>query len=346
LTLVKIFRLEALRAKTLLALLLFLLPVSYILSSILAHYVENGFSRFLYFATGLWLGLLTTLVVAFFFSWIIFALTSLIGWKIGMNLIGSVALALAIGYSTYGIWNAYHPEVKNITVELKNLPESWQGKKVVQISDVHLGHVLRKDFFAKIVKDINDQKPEAVFITGDLFDGMGDDFDYMVEELNAIEAPQGVYFITGNHETYFGLDKVSQIISKTKLKAFQDNMEKVNGLQIIGINFPERSSQKNVGEIIKNIPGYDPDGPSVLLFHSPTQIEAAKNAGVKLQLSGHTHRGQIYPFNLITHLVYHGYDYGLKTSGDYSIYTSCGAGVWGPTMRTDCKPEIVSITLR
>lgn len=345
-SLVKFFRLEVSRLKLSLALLLFFLPVSFILTSILSHYYINAFSRFLYFISGLWLGLVATIVTFFAATWLVYGLSRLIAWPIGLSWLGGLALILAVLYSVYGVFNAQNPRVKNITVSIKNLPPEWQGQKVVQISDVHLGHIFRQDFFDKLVREINNLRPTAVFITGDLFDGMGDDFDYVAPALNSIEAPKGIYFVTGNHETYFGVDKVYNILNKTKVKIFQDDMVTVDGLQIIGLNYPEDFTKKQAGEIIKKIPGYNASGPSIFLYHSPSHIDEVKRSGIKLQLSGHTHRGQIFPLHYITNLIYHGYDYGLRQSDDYSIYTSGGVGAWGPTMRTDATPEIVVITLK
>ncbi len=345
-SLVKFFKFEAAKLKLFLTILLICLPLSFILSSLLAHYYDGAFFRTLYFITGLWLGLFVTLVTFFTLAWIVYGFVQFVGWRVELSWFGGLALILAVLYSTYGVFNAIDPEVKNITVDIKNLPQEWQGQKVVQISNVHLGHVFGQKFFDKLVKEINNLHPAAVFITGDLFDGMGDDFDYLASALNSIQAPKGVYFITGNHETYFGVDKAYDILNKTKVKIFHNDMVLVNGLQIIGINYLERSGQESIGEIIKKISNYDVNDPSILLYHSPVQIDEAKSAGIKLQLSGHTHRGQIFPLHYITSLVYKGYDYGLHQLGDFTIYTSSGIGTWGPTMRTGATPEIVAITLK
>lgn len=345
-SLVNFFKFEAAKLKLFLTILLICLPLSFILVSISTHYYDGAFFRALYFITGLWLGLLVTLITFFVLAWLVYGFVHLLGLPIKISWIGGLALALSVLYSTYGVFNAQNPEIKNITVDIKNLPQAWQGQKVVQISDVHLGHVFGQKFFDKLVKKINDLHPAAVFITGDLFDGMGNNFDYLVSALDSIQVPKGVYFITGNHETYFGVDKVYDVLNKTKMKIFHDDMILVDGLQIIGINYPQLSDQKSIGEIIKKISGYDANGSSILLYHSPVQIDEAKNAGIKLQLSGHTHRGQIFPLRYITNLVYKGYDCGLHQSGDFSIYTSSGVGAWGPTMRTGATPEIVVITLK
>jgi hypothetical protein len=233
--------------------------------------------------------------------------------------------------------------VKNITVSIKNLPPEWKGKKVVQISDVHLGFIWSERFFKKLISDINSFHPEAVFITGDLFDGTGDKFDYVASDLSKLTAPRGTYFVTGNHETYFGVQKSYDLLKDSGVTVLRDEMKKVDGLQIVGVSYGERMENKKVADTIQKMEGYDPNTPSILLYHEPSQIKEAKNVGINLQLSGHTHAGQIFPYRLITSLVYPGVDYGLHTDGDYSIYTTSGAGTWGPTMRVGTNSEIVVI---
>jgi predicted MPP superfamily phosphohydrolase len=262
------------------------------------------------------------------------------------KIIGGVAILASILYLIYGIWNAFTPMVTKINVSIGNLPDAWKGKKIVQISDVHLGHIFNASFMKDAAQKINALGPDIVVITGDLFDGTDGSLDSFTDSLNSINAPDGIYYVTGNHETYLGVEKVEAVLSKTKITMLQDEMRNVNGLQIVGINYPERMQSKNIGEIIKNMNGFDSKKPSILLWHAPTQIENAKNAGISLQLSGHTHKGQLFPFRFITALVYKGYDYGYKKEGSFSIYTSSGLGGWGPPMRTEKRSEIVEITLK
>jgi uncharacterized protein len=339
------FQLDNSWIKTVLATLLFVMPIIFILSSLTARYFERGITQFFYFLSGLWLGLGAMLFFFLIMAWLAYCLLLLAGFQARLSLTGGFTLILVFCFAAYGIWNTYHPRIKNISVKIKNLPLDWQGKKVIQISDLHLGHILQQSFLEKVIKQVNEQNPAAVFITGDLIDAIGDDLSYLPPALDSINAPMGMYFVTGNHETYFGLDKIYEILGKSKLRIFQDDMALVNGLQIIGINYPERFTIKKVGEIISNIPEYNPQVPSILLFHSPTQVRMAKKAGINLQLSGHTHRGQIFPLHFITWLIYRGHDYGLKTWENFSLYTTSGTGTWGPTMRTAAAPEIVVITL-
>jgi hypothetical protein len=344
-SLVQFFAIEALKWKYLLIGVFFLLPLSYFLSSLAAHFYECAFTRALYYISGLWLGVLTALLTFSIFAWAIYGLGSISGFSIPKIWLGIGLVTVTFLYSICGVWSASQIHIKNITVPIKNLPAEWKGKKVVQFSDVHLGYVLGEKFLHNAVKTINDLKPEAVFVTGDLFDGTGDHFTYLAEDINSLQAPKGTYFITGNHETYFGLDKVYGFLAKTNMKIFHDDMVVVDGLQIIGINYPERMDKKSLSDTIKKIQNYDPSGPSILLYHAPTNVDEAKQSGIKLMLSGHTHQGQIFPYSFITSLIFKGLDYGLHTDGDFSIYTSSGAGTWGPSMRVGTQSEIVVITL-
>jgi hypothetical protein len=331
--------------KAALALFLFLLPASFIASSIIARWTENRLARVLYFCSGLWLGVGLTLMTAFALAWAAWGAAKLSAHRPSPAVIGFAAVALACLYSGYGVWNAYHPRTEDVIVRIRNLPPDWRGKKVVQLSDVHLGRILGRAFLQGIVDKINAENPSIVFITGDLFDGIDGRLDDLVGPLNGIRAPLGIYYVTGNHETYLGVERAYAALKKTKASILRDEMVVINGLQIIGVSYPERGFSKDIAEVIKKLPNFNPRMPSVLLYHNPTQIEQAKAAGINLQLSGHTHKGQIFPIQFISRLIFQKYYNGLHVEGDYAIYTSSGAGTWGPTMRTGNHPEIAVIHL-
>lgn len=342
---IKFFSVESINVRHLIGGTLVFFPLGLVGIQVLAHYYDTAFSRGLFYFFSLWFGILTALIVFFLLAWLLVGIGSVFHISVSGFWVGVLVAVFTIGYTASGIWNAYHPVIKNITVSIKNLPAEWKGKKAVQISDVHLGFIWGEKFFEKLVADINKLKPEAVFITGDLFDGTGDTFDYVASDLAKLVAPKGTYFVTGNHETYFGTNKSYEFLKNSGVTILKDELKNVNGLQIIGVSYGERMTNKNVAEVIGNISEYDPSGASVLLYHEPSQIKEIKKTGIKLQLSGHTHAGQIFPYRFITSLIYSGVDYGLHTDGDYSIYTTSGTGTWGPTMRVGTKSEIVVITL-
>jgi predicted MPP superfamily phosphohydrolase len=325
--------------------LLIFLSVSFILANFASHWHDDVFTRAFYFFGGFWLGLFLNLLMAAIAAWLIILIAWPMGLKPGRALIGGLFFVLAFAYSIYGVWNAFNPQVRNIQVTIRGLPEKWKGKTIVQLSDVHLGRIYRADFLAKIVARVNALHPDMVAITGDLFDGMDGELSDLTGPLSNLHAPYGVYFITGNHETYLGVDKALAVMKNTGVTVLNDEVRDLDGLQLAGISYPKRGVAKVPGRILKSLAGYVPGKPTVLLYHAPVGINEARDAGVSLQLSGHTHKGQLFPFNFITGYLYKGYDYGLHSLGDYTIYTTDGTGTWGPPMRTGNTPEIAAIKL-
>jgi len=324
----------------------FLLPSIFITSSILAHWSDNLVSRAVYFCSGLWLGVVLTLILTFLVAWGTWGTVRLFTHSPSRLIFGGAAVAFAAVYSAYGLWNAYHPRVRRLTVRIRNLPPAWRGRKVVQLTDVHLGYILRAGFAARLVAMANGEKPDLVAITGDLFDGGDGRLKEFIAPLNALRAPLGVYFVTGNHETYLGVERAYNALRTTRVQILADQRVEIDGLQLIGISYPERGHSLDLGRAVAGLPGYNPVLPSILLYHSPTHIAQAKEAGINLQLSGHAHHGQIFPIQFISRLVYGKYYHGLHVEGDYTLYASSGAGTWGPTMRTGNHPEIVVIRLQ
>ena len=345
-SIVHFFGVSGIGRKLALGLILFLLPTSFIGVEILARRMVNPFFNALFFSSTLWLGVAATLMTFFLAAWVVWGATRLFTHSPSPALFGWAALVLAGLYSGYGVRNARHPRIEDVAVRIKNLPSQWSGRKAVLLSDVHLGHLLGAPFLEELVQKINAQEPAVVFIVGDLFDGGDGNLDALVRPLNNLRAPLGIYFVTGNHETYLGVERAYAALAKTPVKTLRDEMVVIGGLQIIGASYPERGFSKDLAEVFANLPGFNPrQVPSVLLYHNPTAVEEAKMAGISLQLSGHTHHGQIFPIQFISRLIYGKYYNGLHAEGDYTIYTSSGAGTWGPMMRTGNHPEIAVIHL-
>lgn len=317
------------------------LSVSFLLTSILVHWRENLFTGGLYALAATWMGMLLYLFMATIAVWLILGVNHLFAIGLNARLVAAFFLLVAVIVTGYGLWNAQHPVITNVSVSLKNLPPPWQGKKIVQISDVHLGAIHRKGFIVQIVKAINEINPDAVFITGDLFDGVGSDLNHLADPLNDLHPPLGTYFVTGNHETYVGVEKALTALKSTTVNVLDDEIVDLDGIQLVGIDYPQPGRQWNPEATLARL---DRSRPSILLLHVPTPFDRFKQAGINLQLSGHTHVGQMWPFNYITRKVYSGYDYGLHADGDYALYTSSGAGTWGPPLRIGNRPEIVVVT--
>lgn len=344
LSLVRYFNLVSPLAKRFLGIILAFLSVSFFLASLLIHYWENWFSRGVYFLAGGWMGLLMSLLIFFSVAWLIIIFTEKFGLPPTRQLAGLGALVLSFALTSYGIWNGFNPVVKEFRVKINNLPVEWQGKTVVQLSDVHLGAVNGAAFIKKIAGQVNALKPEAVFITGDFFDGMDGRLDGLAAPLDDFTAPRGVFYITGNHETYLGLNKVFEALSKTKVQVLNDQSVDLAGLLLVGVEYPRDFNQKkNIPELLTRL---GVKRPSILLYHEPRQIEEVAASGlVDLMLTGHSHNGQVWPVKYISRLVYGIYVTGLHRIGDFTEYTSVGTGTWGPPLRTGNQPEIVAIIL-
>ena len=232
--------------------------------------------------------------------------------------------------------------ITRISIQLPLLPGPWKGKIAVWVSDTHLGQVRNTGFARHIAAKVKDLHPDIVFIGGDLYDGVAVDLDKTIEPFSKISAPYGTYFITGNHEEFSDNTPYLQAVRRAGIRVLYNEKVELDGLQIIGVDYRESRREEDFRTILQKI-GIDPHRPSVLLKHAPFHVNVAKEKRISLQLSGHTHQGQVFLFRWITSKVYRGYDYGLKRVGDLLVYTSSGAGTWGPPMRIDTIPEIVVI---
>ena len=281
--------------------------------------------------------------------------------------IGLALYIFALIIGVYGVINARNTIVTRVSVKLANLPAKWKTKKAVWISDIHLGHVRGVKFLEKTVKKIQELKPDLVFIGGDLFDGPKIDADAAIVPLRDLCAPtaglrtphvvsDGVYFVMGNHEEFSELNAVRFLNAVKKipgLRALEDEMVTVDGVDIIGVDHGHVDTAEKFSKILsriktnteKNATTTGANGtasrPSILLKHEPKDLDVAVKAGVSLQISGHTHKGQVWPATWLAWLVFPGYDYGLHERGAMQVYTSSGVGTWGPPLRVGTKSEIV-----
>ena len=288
----------------------------------------------------MWLGLLTFLFLAAVASWIIFGLAWLAG--LGMDFHRSVELLFgaALLAGLYGVFNASWTRITRTTVRLANLPAAWRGRRAALISDLHLGHVRNGSFLRRIVAKILREVPDAIFIAGDLYDGTAIDAERAAEPLNELTAPHGVYFVAGNHEQFGDDSKYLRAIAAAGVRVLSNEKVEVDGLQIIGV--PYRNATQG-GQFASALHGIrlDRDRASILLTHAPDHPEVAEAAGVSLQLSGHTHVGQFIPWSWMARRVYRQFVYGLSQIGKMQVFTSSGAGTWGPPLRLGSNPEIV-----
>jgi len=342
---IKLFQINTLKEQIILAVIIFFLFASTIIASYLIHKLDNTLTRSYYLFAGAWIGILVNFGVMMLIILFLKYFGLIFNFNFPIIFFKIIFLVGAIGLSIFGLYKAWLPRVTSYEVYIKDLPESWENKTVVQISDVHLGPVYRENFFARLLAKVQALNPEAVFITGDLFDGMESDFSWLKRPFSKMNVPKGIYYSFGNHDLYLGFNKAKELLQDNPVIILDDKMMVVDGLQIIGINY-SFNSDFNLSEAILKQVSYSKEKPSILLFHEPKNIILAKQAEIDLQLSGHTHNGQLFPFNYLVRIFYSGFGYGLSSDGDFSLVVNSGAGTWGPPMRTSGQSEIVKIILK
>jgi predicted MPP superfamily phosphohydrolase len=321
---------------------LFLLSISFVPASLLAHRYSHSLVRLFYKIAATWLEVLNFLFVAACLCWMIDLSGRLFGLHLERPVIVDTMFGLAILASIYGVANARWIRVKKISVKLPNLPASWRGRTAALVSDVHLGAVNGSGFMRRIVAMLGRLRPDVVFITGDLYDGGNVDLAEVVAPWKVLQAKFGAYFVTGNHEEFSDRTQYLDAIRRSGIQVLNNEKLIVDGLQIVGVHYSDAANPGRFRSILERA-GLDRNRASVLLSHVPHQLSIAQQAGISLQLSGHTHGGQIFPFTRLTTRIFGEYTYGLKRFGDLAVYTSSGAGTWGPPMRIGTQPEIVLI---
>ena len=321
------------------------LSISFVGASLLAYSQSNLFARALYTGAASWIGILYLLILAAALSWLFHGIAALFHLPLDRKLCMEVLIGIALAASLYGFINAGSIRITRISVHLPGLPDAWKGKTGVWVSDLHLGPVRNHGFSRKVAAMVRDLRPDILFIGGDLYDGMAVDLDEVIEPFSRISTSYGTYFITGNHEEFSDNTPYLEAVKRAGIRVLYNDKVDLDGLRIIGVDYRDSRNEERFKKILEGV-GADRRKPSLLLMHGPFHVQIAKEKGISVQLSGHTHQGQVLLFRLITSWVYKGYDYGLKEEDGFHIYTSSGAGTWGPPMRIDTKPEIVVIEFR
>jgi uncharacterized protein len=319
-----------------------LLSVSFVAASLLAFRYTNALVRAFYRAAAVWMGLLSFLFIASLLAWLIFIAARVIGAGLNFHRIVEVLFAGATLVGVLGVFNAGWTRITRATVHLRNLPDAWRGRKAALISDLHLGHVRNGDFLRRMIAKILEESPDAIFIAGDLYDGTAIDAQTAAQPLSELTAPRGVYFVAGNHEQFGDDSKYLSAIAAAGVRVLSNEKVDVDGLQIVGVPYRNATQHTALASVLRHL-HLDRNRASILLTHAPDYPEIAEAAGFSLQLSGHTHLGQFIPWSWIARRVYRQFVYGLSRIGKMQVFTSSGAGTWGPPLRLGSNPEIVML---
>jgi len=325
---------------------LFLLSISFLIASLLSFRYANGLVALLYKVAATWLGFCNFRFWGACFCWIAALVAQLMSTDAATAarpVIGSLVFGLALLTGIYGLINARLIRERRVTVTLPNLPEAWRGRTALLVTDLHLGNVNAAAFSRRIAAIVERLNPSIVLFSGDVYDGSKADPVRLADPLFKLAPPFGIYFCGGNHEDFGDPTEYSATLNRGGIRVLHNERVDVDGLQVIGVAYADSTYPARLHAYLDGL--HLANGPaSILLSHVPHRLPIVERTGVSLQLSGHTHGGQIFPFTLITRWIYGKFTYGLQRFGQLQVLTSSGAGTWGPPMRVGTDPEVVLIT--
>jgi uncharacterized protein len=332
--------------------------LSYIICRIFQSFSYTQIGEILFWLGSVWLGAM----VYFFFIVIIFDLLRLLNHffhifpliiQNNYSLVKQISiicsiLLVAITF-IFGYLNAQNPEIKEIEIKINKKAGDLKKLSIIAVSDIHSGTLVDNKQIQKIADAVQKLRPDMILFLGDLVDeivptNLNNHFD---EPLKNLYAPMGVYGIFGNHEYYANFEKSKKFYKSLNIRLLCDESLKIdNKIYLIGRNDREYkrftgNSRKSIAELLLDV---DKNLPLILLDHQPFNLEESDSNGIDLQLSGHTHHGQIFPFNLITNKVYE-LSRGYMKKTHTQFYVSSGFGTWGPPIRTGSTPEILFVKI-
>ncbi|MCC6807292.1 MAG: metallophosphoesterase [Deltaproteobacteria bacterium] len=327
-----------------------LIPVALILG----RFIDGPVARVLSWTAFGWMG-------AMFYLFLVVLLAEIVRWPLFLNaqdadrraffgrLLALVGGGGALVLSAAAVSQALRAlHVKKIEVTLERLPPAFDGLRIAQLTDIHVGPTIRRAFVEEMVAKTNALTPDIIAITGDLMDGSVAQLREHVAPLADLKAKHGVFFVTGNHEYYSGVDEWIAEVQRLGIRVLRNERVAIGeGFELAGIDdyTAHQFGNGHGSDLPRALAGRDPAHELVLMAHQPRSAKEAASFGVGLQLSGHTHAGQIWPWRYAVKLQSPWVE-GLYREGAMQLYVSPGTGYWGPPMRLGTQAEITEITLR
>ena len=327
-----------------LRILFLLLGMSFFLGEFLTRRFATVWVKPVVYIGTIWFGTIFIALTIFFIIDILRLCFHSQSFRYYSTIVGLVALCIMSIYSVYN--GTRRPVVKPVQIKIQKLSDDLNGFRIVQLSDLHLNFMKSKRWLEGVVEKTNELKPDLIVITGDLVDADLCKFREFCVVLKQLNAKYGVFAVTGNHEYYAGIDMFSEIARDSNITVLRNQKTTIaDVIELVGIDDKAGKSFSETGpDLTKAMRDCDLTKLVILLSHQPDVFDKAVDLGVDLQLSGHTHAGQILPIDLIV-MCYFKYPYGLYHKNSSYIYTTSGTGTWGPPMRFSSRSEIVKIIL-
>lgn len=330
------------------------IAASFIVGSILERTLSSAVGEWIYRIGSFWLAMMLYLTIAvvlidlvrmlnYFFHFLP-AFSQILKFRLGLIVLSIVSLIVIAGHI-----NALWINVKEIPLTIHKKVTGSPEVKILMASDIHLGALIGERREKRLLEIVQEQKPDLVLLCGDLVDGeiapvLRKNLGRHIQE---IDTPLGVYAILGNHEYIGGIDKTLPYLKSINIKVLIDEtVTLTDGIQLVGRN--DRASGRDVGApkpLAELLAGLDPTKPVIVMNHQPFNLQEAADANVDLHLSGHTHNGQLWPFNYLTEAIFE-LSWGYLKKGNTNFYVSSGYGTWGPSVRTGNRPEVVIFKLK
>lgn len=322
-----------------------ILPIILIGSMLYGYKHYSIINSFINNVSSVWLGLMIYIFMVSLIVFILIMMNSFWNFNIPIKIIANVLIVIALVLVTYGVINANNPRIVRWDIKSEKLSKDWSGKKIVIISDIHLGTIRRENFLKGIINKIENEKPDVVFILGDLIDGPSFPYEKWLKNFDTLKPQFGNLYIEGNHEKYSQeYEKFKSQIPES-INNITDKKITINNTQIIGLDYHQNESRDDIKKELESL-NYDPNQSSIILIHDPKNIEAFSRAGVSLVLSGHTHGGQFFPWTIVLDKMYKQYVHGVSYTLNTASLTSYGVGTSIIPLRIETTPEIVILTIK
>lgn len=268
-------------------------------------------------------------------------IAALRGWSLAGRRPAAFALTVVAIAGIWAFYEARQLHVVQLRLTVPGLPPDRPSLRVVQLSDLHLGLLNRDASLAAVIGKVQELQPDLLLVTGDLLDAQPNHLEGLAEPWRQLTPPLGKFAVTGNHEAYAGHENALRFFQEAGFRVLTNELLTSGGIQIAGVPDPAWGAQEAESRILA---AADPGRITIFLKHRP-RVEPDTVGRFTLQLSGHAHRGQVFPFNLITGLAYPLQDGLYRLERGSWLYTSRGTGTWGPPMRLFSPPEVTLIEL-
>lgn len=335
-----------LRYKVLFGSIMFILAISLSASMILVRLVENKWTQGFYYIASVWLGTILWLLCAVILARIahfVIPETSAI-----TSYVSPFLVLCAFVVSGYGLYHAKQTQVVRRDLYLANLPEAWEGKTGLFIADTHYGSIHKESRSRRDAAFIKSLAPDALFISGDFFDGPSKHLATLSAPYKEVTPPLGKFVISGNHDSYAGIAESIQALKEAGFIVLDTTPHTTSaGLEIDGVPYTTNAKSaiddKATRDIVEN--RITPEGtPRILLKHVPIGTDIIRNPSINFAFFGHTHRGQMWPLSFVVKGIYGNHAYGFTTEDTTLFYTTSGLGSWGPPQRIGTDSEVLLVT--